>query len=209
MMADDAFDFTLDSDGASLVMNIHWRDTAPGMAGRPFSITDPEALSGLLGAIEQQPTVESVVVRDVRVVHLVGHMMRMLREMVEMRRQLIRLSEWNPLAEEIEGAQKPKMKCARCPIQPSALFGQLSASLIPQFTSDSSVEHGFPEQMIARLNEISHHQDPSPYCDRCRKRTTGEFSHLYNTMVDTEVFARRQAYHIVSNTPKIIQGGEQ
>lgn len=207
-MTDDAFDFILDSDGASLVMTIPWRDTAHGIAGRPFAINDPEALSGLLGAIEKQPTVESVIIRDVRVIHLVGHMMRMLREMVNIRRELYRLSERNPLAEDMGDSPKPQIKCGRCPLQPQTVFTNFRTSLISQFTMDKTVEVGYPEQMSAMLNELSHHRDPSPYCDRCRKRTSGEFNHLYNSFVDIEIFARRQAYHIVSNTPKIGSEGE-
>ena len=182
---------------------IDWRATRFGEVGEPFELLHQDVLASLVQTFKEQPTVNSIIIRDVRLFHLVGSLMSFFRMLADLDTQMERTGTHDPLVPAIDDAAHPQVKCLKCPLYPVTMFASISDNISVQFSRDHQETPGTPQLVIDGINAISHHMDSSPYCHRCRTRTNEEFIHLYNDLVDIETFARKEALFIVSDTRKI------
>ena len=197
------YKYQLDTDGDDLIMTIDWRHTSHAKDGEKFDLLHGNILIRLIMTLKEQPTVSSIVIKDMRLYHLVGGMMIFLKKMLDLDTLLERCAGTDPMSPLIPDSSAPQLKCGKCPLKPAAIFNSLRENLSQQFSSDSSTVKGTPLLLSEILNSLSHHMDKSPYCQRCRGRTHEEMMNIFNEMVDLESFSRKEALFIISDSRKI------
>jgi|GEM_PF-3442338 len=197
------YHFRLDTEGDDLVMTIDWRRTSHGMDGAQFDLLHEDVLTRLVRTLQEQPTVSSIVIQDIRLYHLVGALMSFLRMMLDLDSLLERCAGNDPLSPHIPEAANPQVRCNRCPLNPALVFTSLRENLSEQFSTATQTAPGTPLKISETLNGLSHHMDTSPFCQRCRGRTHEELINIYNEMVEIETFSRKEALFIISDSRKI------
>ena len=153
------YKYQLDTDGDDLIMTIDWRHTSHAKDGEKFDLLHGNILIRLIMTLKEQPTVSSIVIKDMRLYHLVGGMMIFLKKMLDLDTLLERCAGNDPMSPLIPDSSAPQLKCGKCPLKPAAIFNSLRENLSQQFSSDSSTVKGTPLLLSEILNSLSHHMD--------------------------------------------------